>query len=188
MNNSVFGKTMENVRNRRDVKLIVSEQRRKKLLSEPNYNSCKHFSDGLMAIEMNKTEVYLNKPIAVGQAVLDISKNLMYKFYYDYLVKKYQDNIALCYMDMDSFILDIKTYDFYKNISSDVNKWFDTSNYSNNINRPLEKNINKKVIGKFKDELGGKILSEFVGLGAKTFSYTQIDGDKIDETKKAMIK
>ena len=109
MNNSVFGKTMENVRNRRDVKLIVSGQRRKKLLSEPNYNSCKHFSDGLMAIEMNKTEVYLNKPIAVGQAVLDISKTLMYKFYYDYLVKKYQDNIALCYMDMDSFILDIKT-------------------------------------------------------------------------------
>ena len=82
----------------------------------------------------------------------------------------------------------ILKHDFYKNISSDVNKWFDTSNYSNNINRPLEKNINKKVIGKFKDELGGKILSEFVGLGAKTFSYTQIDGDKIDETKKAMIK
>ena len=143
MKNSVFGKTTENVRNRRDVKLIVKEHGRKKLVSEPNYNSCKHFSDSLMAIEMNKTEVYLNKPIAVGQAVLDISKNLMYNFYYDYLVKKYQDNITLCYMDTDSFILDIKTDDFYKDISSDVKKWFDTSNYNNNINRPLEKCINK---------------------------------------------
>ena len=98
MKNSVFGKTIENVRNRRDVKLIVKEHGRKKLVSEPNYNYCKHFSDSLMAIEMNKREVYLNKPIAVGQAVLDISKNLMYNFYYDYLVKKYQDNITLCYM------------------------------------------------------------------------------------------
>ena len=143
MKNSVFGKTIENVRNRRDVKLIVKEHGRKKLVSEPNYNSCKHFSDSLMAIEMNKREVYLNKPIAVGQAVLDISKNLMYNFYYDYLVKKYQDNITLCYMDTDSFILDIKTDDFYKDISSDVKKWFDTSNYNNNINRPLEKCTNK---------------------------------------------
>ena len=79
----------------------------------------------------------------------------MYIFYYDYLVKKYQDNITLCYRDTDSFILDIKTDDFYKDISNDVKKWFDSSNYSNNINRPLEKGINKKVIGKFKDELGG---------------------------------
>ena len=97
-------------------------------------------------------------------------------------------------MDTDSFILDIKTDHFYKDINNDVNKWFDTSNYSNNLNRPLKGGINKKVIGKFKDELGRKLLTEFVGLIAKTSFYTQIDGDKIYEsknkkvTKKCVIK
>ena len=135
---------MENVRNRRDVKLIVTERRRKKLVSEPNYDSCKQFSDSLMVIKMNKTEVYLDKPLAVGQCILDKSKELMYTFYYDYLFKKYQANLKLCYMDTDSFILDIHTHDFYKDISNDVNEWFDTSTF-NNINAPIKKGINKKV-------------------------------------------
>ena len=149
MNNAVFGKTMENVRNRRDVKLVVTEERRKKLISEPNYSSCKQFSENLMAIEMRKTEVLMDKPIAVGQAILDISKTLMHEFWYDYLKRKYQDNIKLCYMDTDSFILQIQTDDFFKDINNDVNKWFDTSNYEKNDNRPLEIGKNKKVIGKF---------------------------------------
>ena len=89
MNNSVFRKTMENVRGHRDVKLIVTEQRRKKLTSEPNYDSCKQFTNDLMAIEMSKTEVLMDKSIAVGQAILDISKTLMYEFWYDYLKPKY---------------------------------------------------------------------------------------------------
>ena len=114
MNNSVFGKTMQNVRGRRDVKLVVSEERRKKLVSEPNYNSCKHFSNNLMAIEMRKTRIYMDKLIAVGQAVLNISKTLMYEFYYDYLRLKYHDKIKICYMDTDSFILHIKSNDFIK--------------------------------------------------------------------------
>ena len=167
MNNAVFGKTMENVRNRRDVKLIVTEERRKKLVSEPNYDSCKFFSESLMAIEMRKTEVLMDKPIAVGQAILDISKVLMYEFYYDYLKPKYQDKVKLCYMDTDNFILQIQTDDFYEDISNNVDKWFDTSNYDKNDNRPLEIAKNKKVIGKFKDELGGKVLIEFVALRAK---------------------
>ena len=96
MNNAVFGKTMENVRNRRDVKLVVTEERRKKLVSEPNYDSRKVFSESLMAIEMRKTEVFIDKPIAVGQAVLDISQTLMYEFWYEYLKPKYSDNINLC--------------------------------------------------------------------------------------------
>ena len=169
MKNAVFGKTMENVRNRRVVKLVVKEERRKKLVSEPNYDSCKQFSDSLMAIEMRKTEVFMDKPIAVEQAILDISKTLMYEFWYDYLKPKYQDNIKLCYMDTDSFILQIQADDFFKDINIDVNKWFDTSNYDKNDNRPLEIGKNKKVIGKFKDELGGKILTEFVVLRAKTY-------------------
>ena len=96
MINAVFGKTMENVRNRRDVKLVVTEERRKKLVSEPNYDSRKVFSESLMAIEMRKTEVFIDKPIAVEQAVLDISKTLMYEFWYECLKPKYSDNINLC--------------------------------------------------------------------------------------------
>ena len=96
MNNAVFGKTMENVRNRRDVKLVVTEERRKKLVSEPNYDSRKVFSESLMAIEMRKTEEFIDKPIAVEQAVLDISKTLMYEFWYECLKPKYSDNINLC--------------------------------------------------------------------------------------------
>ena len=89
MNNSVFGKMIENVRKRRDIKLIVTEERRKKLVSEPNYASCMAFSDSLMAIEMRKTRIYMDKPILVGQAILDKSKELMYEFYYDCLKPKY---------------------------------------------------------------------------------------------------
>ena len=122
MNKSVFGKTMENVRNCRDIKLIATEQRRKKLTSKPNYDSCKQFNYDLMAIEMKTTEVLMNKPIAVGQAILDISKTLMYEFWYDYLKPKYQDNIKLCYMDTDSFIIYIETDDFFKDLSNDVDK------------------------------------------------------------------
>ena len=185
MNKSVFGKTMENVRNCRDIKLIATEQRRKKLTFKPNYDSCKQFNYDLMAIEMKTTEVLMNKPIAVGQAILDISKTLMYEFWHDYLKPKYQDNIKLCYMDTDSFIIQIETDDFFKDISNDVDKWFDTSKYDKNDNRPLEIGKNKKIIDKFKDELNGKIITEFIALRAKTYAYTQLNEDKIEEHKKA---
>ena len=138
-----------------------------------------------MAIEMKKTELLMDKPMAVGQAILDISKTLTYEFWYDYLKLKYHDNIKLCYMDTDSLILQIQTDDFFKDINNDVNKWFDTSNYDKNDNRPLEIGKNKKVIGKFKDELGGRILTEFVALRAKTYAYVQLNDDKLEEHKKA---
>ena len=127
MNNSVFGKRMKNVRSHRDVILVVTEQRRKKLTSEPNYDSCKQFTNDLMAIAMRKTEVLINKPIAVGKAILDISKTLMYEFWYDYLKPKYQNKVKLCYIDIDSFIMLIETNDFFEDIANDVDKWFDTS-------------------------------------------------------------
>ena len=94
----------------------------------------------------------------------------MYEFWYDYLKPKYEDRVKLCYMETDSFILQIQTDYFFDNINNDVNKWFDTSNYDKNDNRPLEIGKNKKVIGKFKDDLGGKILTEFVALRAKTYA------------------
>ena len=142
-------------------------------------------------MKMKKTEVRMNKPVYLGQAILDISKTLMYEFWYDYIKPKYSDNVRLCYMDTDSFVMDIKTDDFYKDISNDVDKWFDTSNYDKNDNRPLEIGKNKKVIGKFKDELGGKITNEFCALRAKTYSF-KLDDDTENKrakgTKECIVK
>ena len=128
MNNSVFGKTMENVRNHRDMKLVTSDKRRKRLVSETNYYSHKKFSDHLMAMEMKKTRVKMIKPLYLGMSILDIRKILMYKFWYEYIRPKYGDREKLCYTGTDSFVIYIKTEDFFEDISSDVEKWYDTSN------------------------------------------------------------
>ena len=175
MNNSVFGKTMENVRNHRDIKLVTTDKRRSILASEPNYHSSKRISKDLMIMEMKKVEVKMNKPIYLGQAILDISKTLMYKFWYDYIKPKYEDRAKLCYTDTDSFIIHIITEDFFVDISDDVERWFDTSNYDKNDKRPLQIGVNKKVIGMFKDELGGKIMKEFCAPRAKTYAYLMDD-------------
>ena len=114
MSNSVFRKTMENVRNHRDIKLLTSDKRRKQLVSDPNYHSHKNFSDHLMAIEMKKTRVKMTKPLYLGMPILDISKILMYKFWYHYISPKYGHKAKLCYTDTDSFIIYIKTEDFLK--------------------------------------------------------------------------
>ena len=167
-NNSVFGKTMENVRNRRYIKLLTTNERRKKLVAESNYHTSKHLLEKLMAIEMRKTQVVMNTPIYLGQAILHISKTLMYEFWFDYLKPKYGDKIKLCYMDTDSFIVHIETEHFYIDIAKDVDKWFDTSAYDKDDNRPLPIRKNKKVIGMFKDELNGKIMTEFCAPRAKT--------------------
>ena len=167
MNNSVFGKTMENSRNHRDIKLLTSEKRRKQLVSEPNHHSCKKRSDLLMAIEMKKAKVKMNKPLYLGMSILHISKTLVYKFWYDYIKRKYGDRAKLCYTDSDSFSIYIKTEIFFQDISNDVEKWFDTSNYDKNDRRPLPIWENKKVPGLFKDELGGKIITKVVALRPK---------------------
>ena len=159
MNNSVFGKTMENVRNHRDIKLVTTDKRWNQLVSDPNYHTSKHFSENLFAIEMEKTKVKMNKPVYLGMSILDISKIIIYEFWYDYIKQKYQDNAKLCYKDTDSIIIHIKTEDFYRDIADDVEKWFDVSNYSEDDKRALPIGMNKKVIGLFKDELGGKITN-----------------------------
>ena len=122
-------------------------------------------------MKMKKTKVRMNKRIYVGQVVLDLSKTLMFEFWYDHLKPMYGDKIRLCYTDTDSFIMHIKTDDFYKDISADVDKWFDTSNFNKNDNRPLEIGKNKKVLVKFKDKIGGKIMTKFVALRSKTYSF-----------------
>ena len=167
MNNSVFGKTMENIRKLRDIKLVTTDKKRSKLVSEPTYHTINLISEDLSIIEMKKTNVKVNKPIYLGLSILEISKILRYEFWYDYMKRKYSDNVKLCYMDMDSFIMNIKTNDFYKDISNDIENRFDTSNYE--VNRPLPTGKNKKIIGLMKDELGGKIITEFVTLRPKTY-------------------
>ena len=135
MNNAVFGKTVENVRKHRDIKLVTTDKRRNQLASEPNYHTTKYFSENLMATELKKTKVKINKPIYLGMSILDISKTLMYEFWYDYIKPKYQDKAKLCYMDTDSFVIHIKTEDLYEDIAYDVEKWSDTSN--DEVDRPL---------------------------------------------------
>ena len=189
MNNSVFGKTMENIRKHRDIKLVTTDKKRSKLASEPNYHTIKLISEDLPIIKMKKTKVKMNKPIYLGLSILEISKILMYEFWYDYMKPKYNDNIRLCYMDTDSFIVNIKANDFYKDISDDVDNRFDTWNFE--VKRPLPIGKNKKVIGLMKVELGGEISIEFIALRPKTYSYLT-DNNKIDKkakgTKKCVIK
>ena len=173
MNNAVFGKTMENLRKHRYIKLVTTDKRRNRLVSEPNHHTTKWFSENLLAIGMKKTKVKMNKPIYLGLSILEISKILMYKFWYDYMKSKYGDNVKLCYIDTDNFIMYIKTEGFCKDIADDVEKRFDTSNYE--VDRPLPTRKNKKVIGLMKYELGGKIMTEFVALRPKTYSYLTDD-------------
>ena len=186
--NAVFGKTMENIRKHRNIKIVTTDKKRNKLVSEPNYHTMNYISKDLSIIEM-KMKVKMNKPIYLGLSILDSSKILMYEFCYDYMKPKYGNDVKLCYMDTGSFVMNIKTNDFYKNITNDVEKRFDTSNYA--CNRRLPTGQNEKVIGLMKDELGGKIITEFVTLRPKTYSYLTDDGKenkKAKRTKKCVIK
>ena len=180
MNNAVFGKTMENVRKHRDIKLVKTGKKRNKLVSEPNYHTMELTDDNLAIIEMRKAQVKMNKPIYLGLSILDLSKITMYEFWYDYVKVKYEDRVRLCYMDTDSFVLNVRTKYFYKDISEDVKDRFDTSNFY--CDRPLPIGVNKKVVGLMKDELGGGIITEFVALRPKAYSYRT---DDLVELKKA---
>ena len=126
---------MENVRKYGDIKLVTTEKRRNHLVSEPNYQTTKLFTEKLLAIEMKKTQIIMNKPAYLGLSILDLSKTVMYECWCDYVKPKYGEKARLCYMDTDSFIFHVKTNDIYKDIAEDIEKRFDTSNYE--IDRPL---------------------------------------------------
>ena len=140
---------------------------------------------------MGKREITMNKPVYLRQAILDLSKMLMYEFHYDYMRLKYGSKVNLCCMDTNSFVYEIETEDFYRDIEKDVKKRFDTSGYSRDDNRPLPIRENKKVIGLMKDELGGKIMTEFVALRVKMYAYKKIDKEVEEKrckgTKKCVV-
>ena len=180
---------MENVRKHRIIKLVNNDKKRNKLVSEPNYHTTKCFSENVLAIKMKKTSVKMNKPIYLGLTILSLNKILMYDYWYNEMKQKYKDKKKLCYMDTNSFIMHIKTEDFYKDIADDVERMYDTSNYT--VERPLPMGENKKKIGFMKDELGGRIMKEFIGLRPKCYSNLTDDGNvdkKAKETKECLIK
>ena len=136
-----------------------------------------------MEIKNKKTKVKMNKPIYLGMLLLDISKTFMYEFLDNSIKPKYQDKAKRCYMDTDRFVIHIKTEYFYENIANDVEEWFDTSNYDENGKRPPPVGKNKKLIGRFKDELPEKIIKDFVALRAKTYSYLINDDSEHKKAK-----
>ena len=188
---SVFGKTMENIRKHKDMKLVRSEKKYLKYVMKPNFKDGFSFSKHLFAVEIGKTEIKMNKPGYLGQAILDLSKMLMYEFHYDYTRPKYGSKVKFCSMDTGSFVYEIETEDFYRDFAKDVKKRFDTSGYSKDDNRPPPIGENKKVAGLMKDELGGKIMREFVALRAKMYAYRKIDKDLEEKrckgTKKCLV-
>ncbi|CAG2239806.1 unnamed protein product [Mytilus edulis] len=171
MNNSFYGKTLENIRGRSEIKLFTDREEVKKYIKKPNFKDSIIFNDNFVAIENNVTSVKFNKPIYLGQAILDYSKQLMYSFYYDVANELWEKN-ELVASDTDSMILSVKTKDIYKDMEEIIDE-LDTSGYPKD--HPLYSEKNKKVIGKFKDELNGKIMNEIVFLKSKAYSFTLTD-------------
>ena len=187
MNNSVFGKTMENIRNRVDIRLENDEKRAEKLSAKPIFKHCNIFSEDLVSIPMKKTELTYNKPVYLGMCILDLSKTLMYDFHYNYIKQKYEDKVKLLFTDTDSLMYEIRTEDFYKDISADVEDRFDTSDYPKDNPSGLPSGFNKKVIGMFKDE----VIDEFVGLRVKLYLFKMFEGEetkKCKGIKKSVVK
>ena len=183
MNNSVFGKTIENIRNRVDVKLVNTEEKFKKLVAKPNFKSRKIFNENLISVHMKKTSLTMNKPVYLGMCILELSKTVMFDFHYKYIKPKYGNKAKLLFTDTDSFLYEIETEDFYKDIAGDVKDKFDTSEYPENHPSGIPTGINKKVLGMFKDEAAGKIIKEFVGLRAKLYSYIMEEGKENKKCK-----
>ena len=183
MNNSVYGKTLEDIRNRVDVKLVSDREKARKLVSKINFKRFNIFSENLVGIHMKKTSLFFNKPIYLGMSILDISKSIMYEFHYNYSKQKYGDKAKLLFTDTDSFMYVIDTDDFYKDITGDVKERFDTSNYPDNHPSGIAVGVNKKVLGMMKDEVGGKIIEEFVGLRSKLYAFKTLENIEVKKCK-----
>ena len=197
MNNMVFSKMMENIRKHRNIRLVASSESYLRTVMKPNFKLGVLFGENLMGCEIGKIKVVMKKLVYLGQAILDLSKIVMYEFHYDYMRPKFKD-LQLCYMDTDSLIHHIKTEDFYADIADDIPTRFDTSIYCDHpctggagTSCPLLVGMNKKVIGLMKDELGGAIMTEFIALRPKLYSFRKLDGledKKCKEIKKCVVK
>ena len=183
MNNSVFGKTIENLRKRQSIKLVDSRKAALKEIKKPNFERATMFDKKLVALHMQKTEIYFNKPVYVGQAILDLSKTLMFNFHYNYIKPKYGTKAELLFTDTDSLMYQIQTEDFYKDIAADVKTKFDTSDYPSEHPSGILTGVNKKVIGMFKDEVAGKQITHFIGLRPKLYSFKIEEGKNVKKCK-----
>ena len=184
MNNSVFGKTMENLRKRQDIKLVTDEEKLLKWASRPSFISSKIFNEDLVAVHKIKPTLTLNRPAYVGMCILDLSKTLMYDFHYNYIKSQYGDKARLLFTDTDSLTYEIEADDVYQDFWKDKHL-FDNSDYPKNS--PFFNDSNKKVIGKFKDESAGIPIVEFVGLRSKMYSYMK-DNKQGSRTAKGIKK
>ena len=190
--NAVYGKTMENVRNRINMKLVNDRKKKANLVKKINFKYATKFGDKIAAVHMKKTKVTLDKPIFVGAAILDLSKIHMFKFHYGYVKKKWE-KVKVLYSDTDSLILEIETDDFFADTGEDVEKWFDTSKYPKDhfaAKNGFPVGKNKKVLGMFKDEADGQIIRGFVGLRPKCYSVLMEEKQikKAKGTKKNTVK
>ncbi|XP_025833494.1 uncharacterized protein LOC112905741 [Agrilus planipennis] len=175
MNNAVFGKTMENIRKRSVVKLVSKWNGRygaEALIAKPEFKAATIFNENLVAIELNKTEVYFNKPIYVGMSILDLAKTTIYDFHYEYMLPEFGEDCSVLYTDTDSLIYEIRNKDIYEVIQRDCHTRFDTSDYpqDNKYNIPQ---VNKKVLGMMKDEFNGVPVELFIGLRSKMYAVKQ---------------
>ena len=190
--NAVYGKTMENVRNRINMKLVNDRKKKANLVKKINFKHATKFGEKIAAVHMKKTKVTLDKPIFVGAAILDLSKIHMFKFHYGYVKKKWE-KVKVLYSDTDSLILEIETDDFFADTGEDVEKWFDTSKYPKDhfaAENGFPVGKNKKVLGMFKDEADGQIIRGFVGLRPKCYSVLMEEKQikKAKGTKKNTVK
>ena len=190
-NNAVFGKTIENIRKRQNIEIDDNVKKAKKLTSKPNFKRTTIFDENFIAIHMQKTKIYFDKPIYVGQAILDLSKTLMFYFHYNYIKPKYGNKVELLFTDTDSLMYEIETDDFYKDLKKDIKKKFDTSDIPPDHPSGTKTGINKKVIGMLKDEDAGKQITHFCGLRPKLYAFKtkgEDDHKKCKGIKKNVIE
>ena len=187
MNNSVFGKTIENQRSKVDVKLVNDERTRTKLVSQPNFKSMKMFTEDFTGIELTKKSIQLNKPIYCGFTILDNSKVLMFDFHYNFVKARYGSQATLLFTDTDSLVYEIKTEDVYRDMF-ERKELFDLSDYPTTCQ--FHDDANRKVLGKFKDETAFVPIVEFVGLRAKMYSFKTEEQEckKAKGVKKSVVQ
>ena len=194
MMNSVFGRTMMNIRKRIDFRLVNNSKKLRKLVNKPFYKDLTVYvpgesddedgNDFLVGLHMTKPKITLDQPIYTGQCILDNSKRVMYEFVYDYCIPKWGiENFKILQTDTDSVICKIRTEDLYKDFSEDVEKEFDTSKYKRtDFDGTIVHKKNRKKLGKMKDELSGQFMIEFAGTGPKNYAFQYLKSDEeLDE-------